>query len=93
MQSTNYGLALRWRAAVAEMEATSKIDEQTQKDLTLKWRERVIEMVQKADKSLNYFSAAEDTPSIVSVRVKNPLVTDRPWCNKNELATLFKAMT
>ena len=41
--------------------------------------------------NLDYFSAAEDTPSIISVRVIHP-DTGR-WMNKSELATVFKALT
>lgn len=40
---------------------------------------------------MNYFNEAEDTASIVSVRIKHP--DTGAWMNKNELAKVFKAMT
>lgn len=42
-------------------------------------------------KNLDYFSEAEDTPSIVSLRIKHP--DTGAWMNKSELAKVFKAMT
>lgn len=40
---------------------------------------------------LDYFAAAEDTASIVSVRLKHP--DTGKWMIKSELAKVFKAMT
>ena len=39
---------------------------------------------------LDYFSAAKDSDSIVSIRIKKG---DGEWMNKSELAKVFKAMT
>lgn len=41
--------------------------------------------------SLDYFDAAEDTASIVSVRLKHP--ETGKWMVKSELSKVFKAMT
>ena len=69
--SSNVGLALRWEAALAEIEPTMEIEEEERASLTDMWRENVVEMIQQKA-HLDYFSSASDTPSIVSVRVKNP---------------------
>ena len=87
----NNGLALRWVAALAEMEATGKLSEDHRFDLTTKWRSEVINLVKK-EACLDYFEAAHDTDSIVSIRVKNQ-EGERPWLKKSELAKIFKAMT
>lgn len=42
---------------------------------------------------MEYYSAANDTASIVSIRVQSTLQDDKPWFNKSELARIFKAMT
>ena len=89
--SCNYGLALRWEAGLAEMEPTLKIDETERVSKTAEWRKAVVEMVGKHD-NLNYFEAAYDTDSIISIRIKNT-GDERPWFNKSELAKVFKAMT
>ena len=54
------------------------------------WRMAVIENL-KNYPNLSYFSAAEDTPSIVSVRIKHP--DTGAWMVKAELAKIFKALT
>jgi hypothetical protein len=38
MESVNHGLSLRWEAALAEIEATLKIDEKDRENLTQEWR-------------------------------------------------------
>lgn len=86
----NPGLALRWVAAMAEIEKTLQIDEQTRKEATTYWRQQVIEEFSKYA-NLDYFSAAEDTPSIVSMRIVHP--DTGKWMNKAELAKVFKALT
>ena len=70
--TSNLGLALRWEAAMAEIQPTLSIPEKERKELTMKWREEVIRMIDQNHDTLNYFSEASDTPSIVSVRVRNP---------------------
>ena len=67
----NPGLALRWIAALAEMDATLQIPEDVRQKATDAWRQSVIEMV-KQHPNLSYFDEAEDTASIVSVRIKHP---------------------
>lgn len=92
--SSNIGLALRWEAALAEMEPTLAISEAERAALTQAWRERVVEMV-NSKQHLDYFYSAADTPSIISIRVVNPFSeeTGKSWLNKSSLATIFKAMT
>jgi hypothetical protein len=48
--------------------------------------------LQEYNSCLDYFSEAEDTPSIVSVRIKN-FKGERPFLNKAELTPIFKSMT
>ena len=86
----NPGLALRWEAALAEMEATLKIPEADRISSTANWNKSVVDMIAEF-KNLDYFSAAQDTPSIVSLRLKHPK-TDK-WMVKSELVKVFKAMT
>lgn len=50
----------------------------------------MIQLVKEKD-NLDYFSEAEDTASIVSVRMKHP--GTGAWMVKSELAKVFKAMT
>ena len=77
-------------AALAEMEPTLSIPKNTREEATSNWRESVIDMV-KSHENLNYFSEAEDTASIVSVRIKHP--ETGAWMVKAELAKVFRAMT
>lgn len=86
----NPALAVRWAAAMAEIEKTFEFDEITRKAATSDWRKSVIEHVGQY-KNLSYFDAAEDTDSIVSVRVKHPDTGE--WMIKSELSKVFKAMT
>ena len=50
----------------------------------------MVEMVKEKD-NLDYFDSAEDTPSIISIRIKHPQTG--AWMVKEELAKVFKAMT
>lgn len=50
----------------------------------------MIKLVEKHD-NLDYFDAAEDTASIVSVRIRHPSTGN--WMIKSELAKVFKALT
>ena len=86
----NPGLALRWVAGMAEIEKTLQIDESTRKEATTFWRQGVIDELSKYQ-NLDYFSAAEDTSSIVSMRIVHP--DSGKWMNKSELAKVFKALT
>ena len=43
---------------------------------------------------MDYYAAADETESIVSIRLKNTATDAKnPWFKKSELATVFKAMT
>lgn len=75
---------------MAEIELTLAHSKDVRENATKKWRQRVIEQIEGYD-NLNYFSAAEDTDSIVSVRVKHPI--SGKWMIKSELAKVFKALT
>lgn len=86
----NPGLALRWVAALAEIEKTLQIEEKVRKQATDHWRKQVIDEISKYP-NLDYFSAAEDTPSIVSLRIIHP--DSGKWMVKSELAKVFKALT
>mmetsp|Transcript_5386 Transcript_5386/g.9049 ORF Transcript_5386/g.9049 Transcript_5386/m.9049 type:complete len:484 (-) Transcript_5386:110-1561(-) len=86
----NPGLALRWIAALAEMEATLNYDAALRSETTSNWRNGVINMLEQYP-NLNYFSSAEETPSIVSLRIRHPETGE--WMVKSELAKVFKAMT
>lgn len=86
----NPGLALRWVAAMAEIEKTLQIDEETRKEGIAFWRQHVIDELSMYS-NLDYFSAAEDTSSIVSLRIVHP--DTGKWMNKSELAKVFKALT
>ena len=86
----NPGLALRWEAGLAEMEATLAIDENKRLAAIDHWRKQVIDHINKFE-NLDYFSAAEDTKSIVSLRVIHP--DTGKWMIKSELAKVFKALT
>jgi len=90
-ESSNAGLALRWEAALAEMEPTLAIDQETRVAKTKEWRNHIISYVDNFER-LDYFRAAEDTDSIVSIRIKHTDVS-KDWMNKSELAKVFKAMT
>lgn len=86
----NPGLALRWVAALAEMGPTLRIPQDVRQKATETWRESVTKMIDEMP-NLDYFAAAADTPSIVSVRIKHP--ETGKWMVKSELAKVFKAMT
>lgn len=73
-ESTNYGLALRWTAALAEMTPTLAIPSEQRKDLTVAWRQRVIEML-KSYPQLDFYQdihsdMSKITDSIVSFRIR-----------------------
>lgn len=72
------------------MEHTLSIPADLRKQATSTWRQSVIELVQRHP-ILDYYQAAEDTPSIVSVRIKHPKTGK--WLKKGELAHVFKALT
>lgn len=55
--STNPGLALRWEAALAEMEATLKIDEDKRISAIANWNKSVVAMMDKYE-NLDFFAAA-----------------------------------
>ena len=86
----NPGLALRWIAALAEMEPTLGIPKVTRQKAEKLWRNTVIKFLKQFD-NLDYFDSAEDTASIVSVRIKHSETGN--WMVKSELAKVFKAMT
>lgn len=73
-----------------EIEKTLVFDETTRDNATKDWRKDVVSDIGRYE-NLSYFSAAEDTDSIVSVRIKHP--DTGKWMTKNELAKVFKAMT
>ena len=54
------------------------------------WRNTVIKFLKQFD-NLDYFDSAEDTASIVSVRIKHSETGN--WMIKSELAKVFRAMT
>jgi hypothetical protein len=86
----NPALALRWVAALAEMEPTLSIPTDVRQRAVTNWRAEVIKNLGEHP-NLDYFAAAEDTPSIVSVRIKHPKTG--AWMVKAELAKIFKALT
>ena len=73
-------------AALAEMEATLKFSREVREAATSNWRKSVIEQLGSSE-SLNYFSAAEETTSIVSLRIRHPKTGK--WMVKDELAKVF----
>ena len=83
-------MALRWVAALAEMEPTLAISKEIRQIATIVWRSSVIEYL-KSYPNLSYFDAANDTPSIVSVRIKHPVSS--VWMIKSELVKIFKDQT
>ena len=89
--SVNYGLALRWEAGLAEIEPTLKIEESVRVAQAQAWSNAVKAELSKYN-NLNYFSAAEDTTSIISVRIKST-IEGKEWFNKGQLVHVFKAMT
>jgi len=78
--SINYGLALRWEAGLAEIEPTLKIEESVRVAQAQHWSNAVKTELSKYS-NLNYFSAAEDTTSIISVRIKST-IEGKEWFNK-----------
>ena len=86
----NPGLALRWVGGITEIESTLQIPEKTRTDAMKTWRERVIEVIGTYD-NLSYFSEAEDTPSIVSLRILHP--ESQKFMKKSELAKVFLNLT
>ena len=86
----NPSLALRWVAALAEMEPTLNISKEIRESATDEWRSSVIEHLNQYP-NLSYFDAAEDSPSIISVRIRHP-VTNK-WMIKSELVKIFKDQT
>ena len=86
----NPALAIRWAAAMIEIEKTLVFDETTRDNATKDWRKDVVSDIGRYE-NLSYFSAAEDTDSIVSVRIKHP--DTGKYLTKSELAKVFKAMT
>jgi post-segregation antitoxin (ccd killing protein) len=72
------------------MEPTINISKEIRESATNEWRSSVIEHLNQKP-NLSYFEAAEDSPSIISVRIKHP-VTNR-WMVKSELVNIFKDQT
>lgn len=67
----NPGLALRWVAALAEMEPTLAIPTDDWQRANRFWRSKVVEEISKHPR-LQYFTDAEDTRSIVSLCLIDP---------------------
>ena len=86
----NPALAIRWAAAMAEIEKTLEIDEEVRNSAVREWRSEVVSIV-NTHENLSYFEEASDTDSIISLRVKHPETGE--WMNKTELSKVFKAMT
>ena len=72
------------------MEPTLGIPKVTRQKAEKLWRNTVIKFLKQFD-NLDYFDSAEDTASIVSVRIKHSETGN--WMVKSELAKVFKAMT
>jgi hypothetical protein len=72
------------------MEPTLAIPSEIRMSATAEWRMRVIQHL-KLYQNLSYFAAADNTPSIISVRIKHP--ESGAWMVKSELAIVFKALT
>lgn len=95
-ESTNYGLAIRWTAALAEMTPTLAIPSEERVALTKAWREKIVSMLKEVPQ-LDYFEDIHTDmslicDSIVSFRIRK-VEDPSKFYNKAELVKVFKAMT
>lgn len=82
----NVGLALRWEAGLAAMEALINIPDEAKEKMTHEWAASVKEMVDSHD-FLETFSVER---SIVSIRMRK---AGGGWLNMNEARDLFRWMS
>lgn len=85
-RKNNVGLALRWEAGLAAMEALSTISDSERIKITDEWASRVKEIVDKND-LLSTFSVER---SIVSIRISN---SRGGWLNMAEARDVFRWMS
>lgn len=89
-ENQNPGLALRWVAALAEMEPTLQIPPEDWNNAKEMWRSRIKEEVERYPE-LHYHTDTEDTQSIVTVHLKHP--ETGKYLSKRELQLVHQAMT
>jgi len=85
--AANVGLALRWEAGLAGMEALAPVSDEKRTAAYLEWADRVVRMVNQDE----FLDAWWVERSIVSIRVANG--NSKEWLNVNELRQLFRMMS
>ncbi len=83
----NYGLLLRWEAALTEMVATSRLDSFDLSDTIQKWNRHVVERLGRSKNFKMMPDQQVTNNSIVSFRV---LDDDGRFLSHNELRTLYQ---
>ena len=85
--ASNIGLALRWEAGLAGMEALDHVADEKRTTAYSEWADSVVRMVNEDE----FLDAWWVERSIVSIRVANG--KDKNWLNVDELRQLFRMMS
>ena len=85
--AANVGLALRWEAGLAGMEALAPVSDEKRTVAYSEWADRVVKMVNEDE----FLDAWWLERSIVSIRVANG--NSKAWLNVDELRQLFRMMS
>lgn len=83
----NVGLALRWEAALAGIEALAPVTDEKRNEIVAEWADTVVSMINEED----LIDAWWVERSIVSIRVQNGY--DRTWLGMDDLRKLFRWMS
>lgn len=86
--SNNVGLALRWEAGLAGMEALSKTPDTARVEAVEKWATTLTDMVQSKSGELDAWCVER---SIVSIRLKKD--DGNGWLNMSELRDVYRYMS
>ena len=84
--TNNVGLALRWEAGLAGMEATSSLDDGARDAIVKEWTGKVTNKVKEAS-NIDVFSVQR---SIISIRIKK---ASGDWLNMKEARELYRWMS
>jgi len=87
----NIGLALRWEAGLAGMEALASVSDQERTDAVDTWAASVIDLIHKQS---DYLDAWCQQRSIISIRMaRTSTSTDGGWLNMEEARDLYRWMS
>lgn len=86
----NIGLALRWEAGLAGMEALASVSDKERNDAVDEWAASVINLVKEESKYLDAWCLQR---SIISIRIAKTNDDNNDWLNMEEARDLYRWMS